>query len=57
MRHAIGGSLVAIRKPGPHNGGGQVGTLKWWRQSVSALEKLSSKLWSVTIIIIIIIVK
>ena len=28
----------------PNNGGSQVGTLKWWRQSHFALKKLSSKL-------------
>jgi len=37
-----GGGWVAIRKAGPHNGGGEVGTLKWWRQSGFALKKLSS---------------
>ena len=27
MQHAVGGGYVMIRKPGPHNGGGQVSTL------------------------------
>ena len=46
MNNSLAAIRLPIRKPGPHNSCGPVGTLKWWHQSGFALKKLSSMLWS-----------